>query len=71
MSIAAVSSSSKLLSSSSDIKEDLVGEAMFLLLCVWGMFGGLFWGESFLGEFMEPSTTVGNTFTPLLPTYLP
>ena len=40
MSIAAVSSSSTLCSSSSDIKEDLVGEAMFLLLCVWGMFGG-------------------------------
>ena len=39
--IAAVSSSSTLCSSSSDIKEDLVSEAMFLLLCViWGMFGG-------------------------------
>ena len=40
MSIVAVSSSSKLCSSSSDSKEDLI-EAMFLpFVCVWGMFGG-------------------------------
>ena len=72
MSVAAVSSSSTLRSSGSDVKEDLVGEAMFLLLCVWGMFGGpqtpksngnlgvcgsFFWGNLFWGKFMEPSCT--------------
>ena len=49
MSIAAVSSSSTLCSSSSDIKEDLVGEAMFLLLCVWGICLGAFFGGKFFG----------------------
>ena len=52
MSIAAVSSSSTLCSCSSDIKEDLVGEAMFLLLCV---FGGCLGAPKIWERFRGPS----------------